>query len=134
MDRSFDLYERIPEKMRVFLSYYGFNFSKKMCDWAVSMMRGRDGEEIVPVTKEKLDEILKKHDIRLERDNGYNAVYVANMCRADYFGSSITNEQYLARYVKDFIDDPDGGSEKAFRHFYSDCVEKGIVINWDDVL
>mgnify|MGYP000165823600 FL=1 len=135
MDRnmSFDVFDRIPEKMRAYLSNYGFNFSKKMCDWAVSMMETKEGK-ITPIPKEKVDELLKKYSITLKNDNGYNAVYVANMCKADYFGSSIPNEQYLAMFVRDFIDDPDGGSEKAFRHFFADCMGKGIVINWDDML
>ena len=29
MDRSFDIYDRIPEDMKAYLSNYGFNFSKK---------------------------------------------------------------------------------------------------------
>lgn len=133
MDRSFDIYDRIPEKMKVYLSNYGFNFSKKMCEWAVSLMKNKSGK-ISPMKKEDVDSLLAKYDIQLEHNNGYNAVYVANMCKADYLGSSVPNEQYLALFVKDFIDDPDGSEEKAFRHFYSDCTGKGIVINWDDML
>lgn len=133
MDRSFDVYDRIPEKMKAYLSNYGFNFSKKMCEWAVSMMENKNGK-ISPMKKEEVESLLSKYGIKLEHDNGYNSVYVANMCRADYFGSSVPNEQYLAMFIKDFIDDPDGSDEKAFRHFFSDCMGKGIVINWDDML
>lgn len=28
---SFDLYDNIPEDMRIYLQNYGFNFSKKKC-------------------------------------------------------------------------------------------------------
>lgn len=54
---SFDVFDRIPEKMRAYLSNYGFNFSKKMCDWAVSMMETKEGK-ITPIPKEKVDELL----------------------------------------------------------------------------
>ena len=112
MDRSFDIYDRIPEDMKAYLSNYGFNFSKKMCEWAVSKMKTKSGK-ITPMTKEDVEALLKKYGVTLEKDNGYNAVYVANMCRADYYGSSIPNEQYHALFIKDFIDDPDGSEEKA---------------------
>ena len=130
MDRSFDIYDRIPEDMKAYLSNYGFNFSKKMCEWAVSKMKAKNGK-ITPMTKEDVEALLKKYGVTLDKDNGYNAVYVANMC---YYGSSIPNEQYHALFIKDFIDDPDGSEEKAFRHFFSDCMDKGIVINWGDLM
>ena len=65
MDRnmSFDVFDRIPEKMRAYLSNYGFNFSKKMCDWAVSMMETKEGK-ITPIPKEKVDELLKSTVLR----------------------------------------------------------------------
>jgi hypothetical protein len=134
MDRSFDIWDRVPENMKAYLSNYGFNFSKKMCQWAVSMMKTKEGN-ITPITKEKLDELLKRYNVTLEKDNGYNAVYAVNMARADYMGSSIQNEQMLALFVKDYIDDPDYPStEKAFRHFFADMMGMGRVINWADML
>lgn len=137
--RSFEVYDRIPEDMRIYLSNNGFNFSQKMCEWAVSMMKKKDpssGKQIQVdyLPKEVVDDLLKKYSIKLECDNGYNSVYVCNMARADYYGSSIVDEQHLALFIKDFIDDVDGNEEKAFRHFLSDCMGKGIVINWGDLL
>jgi hypothetical protein len=37
----------------------------------------------------------------------YDSVYVANMCKADFLGSSIVDDVHMALYVKDVIDDPD---------------------------
>jgi hypothetical protein len=37
-------------------------------------------------------------------------------------------------FIKDFIDDPDGSEEKAFRHFFADCMGKGVVIDWGDLM
>lgn len=131
---SFDLYDNIPEDMKRYLGNYGFNFSKKMCDWAVSMMKTKDGK-ITPISKEKVDELLNKYNISLEKDNGYNSVYVANMGKADYLSRSVPNENYLALFIKDYIDDPDYPStEKAFRHFFADMMGMGIAINWEDML
>ena len=56
------------------------------------------------------------------------------MAKADYYGSSIQNEQQLAQFVKDFLDDVDGSPEKPFRYFYSMCMAHGVVIEWSDIL
>ena len=93
-------YSRIPRKN-------GWSFSKKMCEFAVSRMKDRDGKKIEPITKEQIDKLLKTNGIELKHDNGYDCVYVANMARADYWGSSIADEQHLALFVGDFIDDED---------------------------
>ena len=131
---SVDVYDNIPEEMRTYLQNYGFNFSEKMCDWAISMMKTKEGK-ITPITKDQVTAMLKKYNITLEKDNGYNCVYVANMAKADYFGKSIPNEQYLAAFIRDYIDDPDyPTTEKAFRHFFADMMGMGKVINWKDML
>ncbi len=131
---AFDVYDNIPEDMKVYLQNYGFNFSEKMCKWAVSMMKTENGD-ITPMGREEVMALLKKYGITLEKDNGYNSTYIANMCRADYLGKSVPNEQYLAMFVKNFIDDFDYPStEKAFRHFFGDMMGMGKVINWKDMI
>lgn len=132
-------YDNFPSGMREYLEAYGWHFSKKMCEWAVSKMRRKNtatgkGEPVDYVDKEKVDEILKKNNIKLENDIAYDSVYIFNSGRADYLKSSIVDEAHLALYVKDFFDDEDGYSEMAFTRFYADCIAKGIPIIWDDVI
>lgn len=117
--------------MDEYLANYGFNFSKKMCDFAVSRMRDRNGNKIQIRTKEEVDTILKNHGIVLENDKGYNAVYVMHMAVADFVGSSIADEAHLARYVKDVIDDKDQYDGMVFTRFYADCMGSGEPIFWD---
>ena len=45
----------------------------------------------------------------------YDYVFVATMCKADYLGSSIKDENHLVLYVKDTIDDVDASNETTFR-------------------
>ena len=45
MDRL-DYYDILPEGMDAYLSNYGWHFSKKMCEWAVSNMRDRNDKRI----------------------------------------------------------------------------------------
>ena len=136
MAQSLDIYEEIimPIEMRSYLRNYGFNFSKKACEFAVSLMRGRNKEKIEFKDKEKVYEILKKYGIKLEHDNGYNATYAFHMGESDYLKSSIPDEQRLAMYVKDVVDDPDNESGNVFRKFLADCDAKGVVVEWADIL
>lgn len=113
---------------------YGFHFSRKLYEWAVSMMRDRNGNRIEPKTKEQTDEFLRARGVTLKRNRGYDAAYVLAMGLADYFGSSVPDDTHLALFVKDFLDDPDGTETKAFDHLVVDCRAKGEPIFWDEML
>ena len=124
-----------PEGMEDYLSFNGWHFSKKMCQWAVSRMYKESNgnkEKIIPITKEQLEELFKKQNIQIEVN--YDALYIANMCKADFLGSSIPNESLLAKYVEDVIEDPDGYDGMPFTRFYADCIGSGTSIPWLDVL
>ena len=126
--------EEFPTGLEKYLSMYGWHFSKKLCNFAVSNMRKDSGEKIAPITKEALDLLLAKNGIELDNKFGYDYVFVANMCKADYLGSSVTDEAHLAKFVKDYCDDPDGYSELPMTRFYADTIGKGIPIIWEDML
>ena len=113
---------------------FGCHFNKKLYEWAVSMMRDRNGNKISPKTKEQVTEFLRTYGITLKRDKGYDAAYVHAMAMADYYGSSITDDGHLALFVKDFLDDPDGTDSKSFDHFVVDCRAKGEPIFWDEMM
>jgi len=132
-----DYKDKFPSGMEEYLSMYGWHFSKRMCEWASSKMYKSVGgrkEYIEPYTKEKLDSMLGAYGIRLQNAKGYDAVYIANMCKADFLGSSIKSEDALVFYVKDVIDDPDGYEGMPFTRFYADCIGSGTPIPWEDVL
>ena len=126
--------EEFPTGLEKYLSMYGWHFSKKLCNFAVSNMRKDNGEKIAPITKEALDLLLAKNSIELDNKFGYDYVFVANMCKADYLGSSVPDEAHLAKFVKDYCDDPDGYSELPMTRFYADTIGKGIPIIWEDML
>lgn len=129
-----DIYEMMPSGMSEYLSNYGWHFSKKLCEHAVKKMTDRQGKKITPYTKEQVEALMKQHNIQLENNEGYDAVYVANMAKADYLGSSITTEQHIMLFVKDFLDDKDGNKTKALDHYYADCIAGGKVILWDEMM
>lgn len=91
-------------------------------------------EKLTPFTKENLDSMLKTNNVNIENDVGYDALYVLNMAKADYHGSSITEDVKMIKFVKDYLDDPDGYDGIALTRFYADCIGKGEMIPWEDVL
>ena len=78
--------------------------------------------------------IFKSANITIENDILYDALYVINMGKADFYESSITTDNYLAKFVKDYLDDEDGYDGIAFNRYLADCARKGIVIKWDKML
>ena len=134
-----DSYDIYPSGMREYLSTYGWHFSKKMCEWAISRMY-KDGEDNKPeqaipnYTRERVDLLLKRFNLKLEKNKGYDDVYVANMCKFDFLGSSIDNEMKLAQFIKDYIDDADAYEGMPFTRFYADCIGSGTPIMWEDMI
>lgn len=84
---------------------------------------------ISPWTKEEVDSLLKRTNVTLNNKFGYDYVFAANMCKADYLGSSIPDEQHVALFIKDYVDDKDGYPELPFTRFYADCIGSGTPIN-----
>ena len=117
-----------------YFDMYGGHFSKKLYEWAVSMMTDRNGKAVTLMPKEQVAEWLRTNGVTLRNDKGHDAAYVRAMLYADCWGSSYTSEQQLALGVKDFLDDPDGTKTKAFDHFVVDCRAKGEPIFWEEML
>lgn len=131
------LYDIKPKYMLNYIRYYGYHFNKALCDFAVSKMKKKEGDKtvkITPMTKTEVDNLLKRYNIELKNNQGYDYVFVANMGKADYYGDSIPNEQYLAKYIRNVIDDPDGYDGLPFYRWYADCCKKGIIIDWEDMI
>ena len=134
MDRL-DMYGVLPMDMSRYLSNNGWHFNKKMCECAVKKMVSRvTGKKIEAWDKEKVEGLLKQYGIELKNAKGYDAVYVANMALADLYGDSIEDNIHLARYVRNYIDDPDGYEGKALTQYYADCIGKGEPIEWEDMI
>lgn len=129
----------MPPGMRSFVRAYGYNFNRKACNYAVSKMKRMNPatgkkEAIDPLTKDDVDELLKKQGIKLEHNEGHNHVYIANMIKANYWKSSIEDDAHMAKMIKDIIDDPDCPGGAVFRKWLAVCDEKGIMVDWDELL
>lgn len=134
-----DIYDDMPEAMRVYISNYGWNFSKKACQYAVERMKHvnkstGEEEKVKPWDKDKVQDLLTAYGVKLKNDVLYNSVYVCNMGLADYYQSAVPDDAHLALYVKNTIDDVDGCSELPFRFWLQKCIAMGKPVEWEDIL
>lgn len=131
---SLTQFDEMPEAMVSYLRHNGPHFNRKLCEFAVGKMTKDDGEKITPYSREQVKTLLERACVVLKNDQLRDSVYVANMCKADFLGSSIVDEQHVAHYVKDVIDDPDGYDGIVFNRWYADMCYCGIPIEWEDML
>lgn len=133
-----DSRDKFPSGMEEYLMQNGWHFNKKMCEWAVGRMKKKNQlnkiDKITPYTKENLETLLTNSGVNIENNIGYDALFVLNMAKSDFHGSSIKEESNLVKYVKDYLDDPDGYDGIALTRFYADCIGKGEIIPWEDLL
>lgn len=133
-------YELTPPAMKAYLRNYGFNFSKKACEYAVGLMKKADTSSgitrtvpITPWSKEKVAECFKKNGIMLERELNYNHVYLFNMAMADY-PRALTDERAICMFVKESAEDVDSNPDNIFRKWIISMDGNGIPIFWEDLL
>lgn len=126
-------FDIMPAEMINYLRYNGPHFSKSLAQFAIGKMK-KDGKKLQAISEEQMETILKNAQVEIENDILYDALYVINMAKADFFGSSITTDNALAKFVKDYLDDEDGYDGIAFNRFLADCARKGVVIRWDKMI
>lgn len=135
---SLDTYKYEPSGKREYLMNWGWHFSKKALQWAASLMRKKNTEgklvEVKPYTQDEVDELLRKNNVKIENNRGYDAAYVATMIRADMWGSSIEDEIHLCKHIKDVLDDPDGSGDDVFFCWYMKMVKKGVPVLWEEII
>lgn len=136
-----DLFEfnLMPLAQQVYVIRTGYHFDRYLYEYAASLMRRTNRqtqkEEKVPAyTKEEVDAILKKYGVEVENKGNYDYVYIAQKCRADNFGGSITDEHRLALYVKEICDDIDAPDGLIYREWVMRMTTAGESIDWDQFI
>lgn len=139
MRQALDIYDEIPREQRNYLANYGWHFNDRACKYAVSKMKHYNrktmtSEPITPWTKEEVEAMLKREGIKVNNNILYDQVFVANMAKADFYGSSLEDEAHVARYIRDYIDDADAGDGFVMRRWYATMVSNGMPVNWGELL
>lgn len=133
-------YDIIPEDLRKYLANYGKHFNKKLCEYAVSLMKkaGPDGKPVkfTPMTREEVDAMLRAANVDLDRNVLYDHVFVANMVKSDQRGTSIEDDKHHALAIKDYIDDVDKADGYLFDRWISDICGLGphYIPYWEDMI
>lgn len=133
MKPALDMYDDMPKYMRKYLQNYGWHFNKALCEYAVSLMT-KGGKKLEPLSKEYVDKVLSQNGIKLTKNVGSDYIFVANMCKADYYGSSIVDEKHFALYIKDTIEDEDAADGTTMRRWYATMVANGVMVDWEEYI
>lgn len=123
----------ITEEEAQYMERYKGHFSKKMAEWAISMMK-RDGQKIQPYPLEEVESMILPFHEKIGDECIYDAWYLTNMAKADYLGSSISDKAHVALFVKDTLCDTDGETEMVLACFRAKCDVKRIPIYWERML
>lgn len=131
-------YEMAPPAMKVYLRNYGFNFSKKACEYATSLMKRVESNpirtvHITPWNKEKVAECFKKNGVVLDGELTYNHVYLFNMALADY-PKALPDEKAICLFVKESAEDVDSSPDNIFRKWIVCMDGNGVPIYWEDLI
>ena len=137
--KSLKDYAIIPMEMQFYMRNHGRSFSKKACEFAVRMMKRKSKatDKIEPmeyINKEKVEEMLEKNGVKLERNIGYNFVYVANKEKCKRWKSSVEDELHLCKAIKEEIDDEFACTDSVFNRWVSDMEDIGVPIPWADLI
>ena len=125
MKEDFTEYDIKPEGFLNYLRYYGSHFNKKLCEFACNKLLKQD------YTKEKLDSLIKSHNIDIKDSKLYDYVYIANWAKSIFYGTSIIDEKHLILFVNDIIDKE---GNLIFNRWYADTAKLGIPIEWEDMI
>lgn len=113
----------------LYIEKHGYHFNDKLSKYAVSLMKHSNKSTL---SFNQVLDMLEKYGI--EPTNLQDAFYVANMGYHDFYKSSIKDEEHLAQFVKDYLEDEDGYEGIAFCRWLSDMKYKANKINWDDMI
>lgn len=133
MDKvALDIYDDMPKAMKRYISNYGWHFNKAAYEYAVSVMKDKNGNRVTPFTKEKLDTILGNYGVNIDKTTLYDYVYIATLGKALYSNSTFKDERALVSFIKDSIDNPNL-SKNIFRMWSAFMVGSGNPIEWNDI-
>ena len=126
--------------MKMYMDTYHGQFSKKLAEWAISMMRIRkpvgDSAGTVPVKMIPLDVVvqaLKKAGVNVPEECIYTAWYLYHMAVADY-PRTLDDDYRRAWYVDETLNDPDGKPSNVLACFRAKCDNTGVPIMWERMI
>ena len=119
-----------PSAKEMYIAEMGWHFNERACQYAVQYLKDRNNKPIKPYSKEEVDELLKKQNVTLSNNKGWDYVYVANMAKSDMDGSPLADEKSIANYIKIVIDDVDAADGEIMGCWYVKMIFRHIPVDW----
>lgn len=119
-----------PSAKEMYIAEMGWHFNEKACQYAVQYLKDRNNKPVKPYSKEEVDELLKKQNVTLEKNKGWDYVYVANMAKSDMDGSPLADDKSIANYIKIVIDDADAADGEIMGCWYVKMIFRHIPVDW----
>lgn len=119
-----------PSAKEMYIAEMGWHFNEKACQYAVQYLKDRNNKPIKPYSREEVDELLKKQNVTLEKNKGWDYVYVANMAKSDMDGSPLADDKSIANYIKIVIDDADAADGEIMGCWYVKMIFRHIPVDW----
>jgi hypothetical protein len=114
----------------MYLAEMGWHFNEKACEYAVQYLKDRNNKPIKPYSKEEVDDMLKKYNVTMEKNKGWDYVYVASMAKSDMDDSPLADEKSIASYIKIVIDDADAADGEIMGCWYTKMIFRRIPVDW----
>lgn len=124
----YDMYQTPAKEM--YLAEMGWHFNEKACKYAVQYLKDRSGKPIKPYSKEEVDDLLKRQNVTLDNNKGWDYVYVASMAKSDMDGSPLADDRSIANYIKIVIDDADAADGEVMACWYVKMIFRHIPVDW----
>ena len=119
-----------PSAKEMYIAEMGWHFNERACQYAVQYLKDRNNKPIKPYSKEEVDELLKKQNVTLSNNRGWDYVYVANMAKSDMDGSPLADDKSIANYIKIVIDDADAADGEIMGCWYVKMIFRHIPVDW----
>lgn len=124
----YDMYQTPAKEM--YLAEMGWHFNEKACKYAVQYLKDRNGKPVKPYSKEEVDDLLKRQNVTLDNNKGWDYVYVASMAKSDMDGSPLADDRSIANYIKIVIDDADDADGEVMACWYVKMIFRHIPVDW----
>lgn len=121
----------LPDNAKDYIHDNGCHFNKKLAEYAVSKMKNKNSQDGTTkhISYDTVMQELKKHNVKVEEENKYDAYYLFNMFYSDYYPNTLKDEKQISSAVKDKIEDPDGYEGDIFVEWYAKTIYRHIPID-----
>lgn len=119
--------------MEEYLEEYGRTFNRRLFEFAVTLLRKRNGNPVDVYDKDAVEDIFKKSEMSIQMDGSHDIPYVFNLMLSEQEGGT-PDVAKAAADTANYIRNQYGWESRPFDEFYIKTVALGVPIYWDEML